>query len=104
MDSQHAGVCRGFAAAGEGQARLRDLHDERRASRMRGDVVTASRDFPLDSLGRVSRSVVDGPCQLQAQAHALVHRYANERDPIRNDFASRDRPPLALSESPKIGV
>jgi len=53
MDFQHVGVCRGFAAAGEGQHRLRDLDDERRASRMRGGVVTASRDFPLDSLCRV---------------------------------------------------
>jgi hypothetical protein len=34
-----AGICHGFAAAGETQTRLSDLNDERRARRMRGGVV-----------------------------------------------------------------
>ncbi len=104
MGFQHAGVCRGFAAAGEGQARLRDLDDERRASPMRGGVVAASHDFPLDSIGRVTRSLGSSPRQLPAQRHARVYSYAIGQDPIENHFASQDRPSLAFSESPKTRV
>src|SRR5437667_8264113 len=40
VPDSRAGICRGLPSAREGQARLRDLDDERRTSRVRGGVVT----------------------------------------------------------------
>ena len=60
--------------------------------------------FPLDSVGRASRSLGGDPREVSTQTHARVHRRAIGQRSIKNHSASYDRPSLPRPASPKIGV